>query len=278
VQSLAYYAQWQGSAPDTQQHQQQQPRQHHTALDLTAGLECNAADAAEVQELLRISGDELPECITHGPQQAAFQQQQQQQAELPGLPPAQTPSTSAAAQAAAAAAAAGTASFGAGGIPRPISSSSNLSTRGGLGLRHESAGIPPALSKYYSALSSFGGLSTLTDSSNGGSIAAAAAGGNGGGGSAAAALVPCPIVFSGSRRTSKTLAVAAPGEGAGAGVNPASWLGCVGLPVLPEGELRGLEDAGALLVRGNAVPEAGMAVMHTWSLCKQLFTHRVGPA
>jgi hypothetical protein len=97
--------------------------------------------------------------------------------------------------------------------------------------------VPPSLSKYYSAVSSFGGLSTVTDSScpssfQGTVAAAAAAGGVGAAG--LGQIVPCPIVFPGSRRTSKTLAVAAPGSGVGG--NAAGWLGFVGLPALPEGK------------------------------------------
>jgi hypothetical protein len=62
--------------------------------------------------------------------------------------------------------------------------------------------------------------------------------------------VPCPIVFPGSRRTSKTLAVAVPGVG-GAGGNAAGWLGFVGLPVLPEGEKQQDRDCMLLCLCGQ---------------------------
>lgn len=62
-------------------------------------------------------------------------------------------------------------------------------------------------------------------------------------------LVPCPIVFPGSRRTSKTLAVAAPDSGVGG--NTAGWLGFVGLPALPEGKA----------AFGNALPLTGKLLL-----------------
>jgi hypothetical protein len=241
AQSLEYYSQWQGSRPDTpQQHPQQQQQQRHGALDLTAGLECNAADAAAVQELLRISSDELPECLTHGQrnqelrQQLQQQQDKQQQDTGQQLPQADPPP---------AAAAAAETAFAAGSFGRPVSSTASASLKGGSGLRpgSDAAGIPLMLSKYYSAVSSFSGLlggagdagrlCSSSFSSEGNLVAGTAAAAGGG------AVVPCPIVFPGSRRTSKTLAVAVPGAGGAAGGNAAGWLGFVGLPVLPEGEL-----------------------------------------
>jgi hypothetical protein len=150
------------------------------------------------------------------------------------------PSTAAAAPAAAEAP---------GMLSQPGSSTGNISLKSGLGPRvgseaSASSAIPPMLSKYYSAVSSFGGLSSTTDHSetssfggrlpsrpvSGGTAAAAAGVGQAG----ACPIVPCPIVFPGSRRTSKTLAAVMPGVGGVAG-NAAGWLGCVGLPVLPEG-------------------------------------------
>lgn len=248
LQSLEYYGQWQGSGADTLQQQEPLLQQQHCMDE--PGLEYNAADVEQVNQLLRLTSDDLPESITHA---VYFDQpaQQQQQPARSGPQEQQQQQLSPTAAAAAAAAAAAPAAAGeAAGLTRPAGSSGNISLKSGLGPRVGSAAsagsapagaaaFPPMLSKYYSAVSSFGGLSSTTDHSRANSSSGLLPSRPASGASAAAAagqvVVPCPIVFPGSRRTSKTLAVAVPGAGGVACVSAAGWLGCVGLPVLPEG-------------------------------------------
>lgn len=247
MQSLRYYGEWRGSGSgsdsDGSSITPQQQQAHPSGFE-EPGLECNAADAAEVQQLLRITGDELPEFVTHGPPEQQQGQQLQPPETLIGsvLPDSRPSSTKATHMLGAAAAAAGMPSSSAGG---------GGGSAGGSSVHR----IPPVLSMYYSAVSSFGGLSSSsgTDGSSGGSGNGAAGSfggcgtaGAGAGGAVLPPVLPCPIVFTGSRRTSKTLAVAVPdcaaaAGGGGSGVKAAGWLGYVGLPVLPEGGLGSFE-------------------------------------
>lgn len=255
LQSLEYYGQWQGSSSDVswQDHNLRQ-KQQQQGMEMEPGLECNAADAEQVHQLLRLTSDDLPESITHSVHFGNPTQQQQQLSAGPQEQQAGSKqhSTEEPAQLSQSAAAVSVAAPAAAEVPG--SSTGNISLKSGLGPRVGSeasacsvpAGgtIPPMLSKYYSAVSSFGGLSSTTDHSrnssfggrlpsrpvSGGTAAAAAGAGQAG----ACPIVPCPIVFPCSRRTSKTLAAVMPGVGGVAG-NAAGWLGCVGLPVLPEG-------------------------------------------
>jgi hypothetical protein len=287
LQSLEYYGQWQGSSSDVswQDHNLRQ-KQQQQGMEMEPGLECNAADAEQVHQLLRLTSDDLPESITHSMHFGNPTQQQQQLSAGPQEQQAGSKqhSTEEPAQLSQSAAAVSVAAPAAAEVPGMLSqlgsSTGNISLKSGLGPRVGSeasacsvpAGgtIPPMLSKYYSAVSSFGGLSSTTDHSgnssfggrlpsrpvSGGTAAAAAGAGQAG----ACPVVPCPIVFPCSRRTSKTLAAVMPGVGGVAG-NAAGWLGCVGLPVLPEG------GCVAMVIRTRRLNAVRRCVVACSSLC-----------